>query len=49
MLDEWPGLELFIEIEAETEGKVREYSEKLGFVYDEGFFGGSSVLYEAFL
>lgn len=49
MLDEWPGLELFIEIEAETEEKAREYVDRLGFRYEEGFFGGSSVLYEAFL
>lgn len=38
MLDEWPWLSPFIEIEAETEELVREYTKKLWFDYDDWWF-----------
>ena len=38
MLDEWPWISPFIEIEAENEDIVREYVIKLWFNYDNWFF-----------
>jgi len=45
MIDEWPGLYPFIEIEWENEQIVREYTEKLGFDYNEWVFGAVDEIY----
>lgn len=45
MLDEWPWLNPFIEIEAESEDIVREYTSKLGFNYEDWVFGCVDELY----
>lgn len=48
MLDEWPWLKPFIEIEWESEEIVREYSKKLWFDYENAwFFGAVDELYLA--
>lgn len=40
MLDEWPWVEPFVEIEGPTEQAVRRVSERLGFSWDDAVFGG---------
>lgn len=45
-LDEWPWLNPFIEIEAETGETVRTVAEKLGFDWDDAVFGGIMVVYQ---
>ncbi|MDA9129154.1 CYTH domain-containing protein [Candidatus Gracilibacteria bacterium] len=45
MLDEWPGLQPFLEIEGTNKKVVKEYSEKLGFTYSDGIFGAVDELY----
>lgn len=45
MLDEWPWLKPFIEIEGKNETIVREYSKKLGFSYNLGVFWAVDELY----
>lgn len=45
MIDEWPFLEPFIEIEGSNEEEVREVSEKLGFDYSQALFGGVTLQY----
>lgn len=45
VIDEWPYLEPLIEIEAESEEKVRAVAEKLGFDYSQAFFGTVAGLY----
>ncbi len=44
-LDEWPFLEPLVEIEGESEYAVKNVSEKLGFDYEQAFFGCVSPLY----
>ncbi|HMT00865.1 MAG TPA: CYTH domain-containing protein [Candidatus Absconditabacterales bacterium] len=44
-IDERPGLRPFIEIEAESEEKVKEFSQLLGFDYEKGVFGTVSDIY----
>jgi adenylate cyclase class 2 len=46
-IDEWPFLEPFVEVEAETEERVREVSALLGFDYDQALFCSVDVLYSA--
>jgi len=46
MIDEWPFLEPFIEVEGPSEEKVREVSGKLGFDWKEAEFCAVGVLYE---
>ncbi|MFK7780024.1 MAG: CYTH domain-containing protein [Candidatus Gracilibacteria bacterium] len=46
MIDLWPGLKPYIEIEGEDEEVVRKYSKLLGFNYNEGIFGTSFQVYE---
>ncbi|MDD3645932.1 MAG: class IV adenylate cyclase [Candidatus Gracilibacteria bacterium] len=46
MLDIWPGLNPYIEIEGENEKVVKKYCELLGFDYDNGIFGSSFQIYE---
>lgn len=45
MIDEWPFLEPFVEIESSSEEKVRSVAEKLGFDYGKAFFGCVATLY----
>ena len=45
-IDMWPGLELFIEIEASNENIVKKYSKLLGFNWDNAMFGGVGIVYE---
>lgn len=45
-IDTWPWLKPYIEIEGKSPDIVRVYTEKLGFDFSEGLFGGSEVVYE---
>ena len=45
MIDEWPGLHPFVEIEWSDERVVREYVEKLGFDYTAWIFGAVDQIY----
>lgn len=44
-IDTWPGLNPFIEIEADNASKVRKYAEKLGFNWSEAMFGSADFVY----
>ncbi len=46
MIDEWPFLEPFIEIEGKSEESVKKVSEKLGFDYSTALFSSASMLYQ---
>ena len=46
MIDEWPFLEPFIEIEGKSEEEVKKVSEKLGFDYSKALFSAASMLYQ---
>lgn len=46
MLDEWPWLNPYIEIEAKTEQKVKEIAAELGFSWAEAVFGGVANVYQ---
>ncbi len=45
-IDTWPGLNPFVEIEAEVEEVVREVSRELGFNFDKAVFGSIDLVYE---
>ncbi len=45
MIDEWPFLEPFVEIEGKSEKVVKKVSKKMGFNYNEAIFGPVSILY----
>jgi len=45
-IDTWPGLNPFVEIEAETEKIVRKVSEELGFDFNKAVFGSIDLVYE---
>lgn len=45
-IDTWPGLDPFIEIEAESEEMVRDVSHKLGFDFENAVFGSIDMVYE---
>jgi adenylate cyclase class 2 len=45
-IDTWPGLNPFVEVEAETEEVVRKVSKELGFNFDEAVFGSIDIVYE---
>ncbi|PIP73248.1 MAG: hypothetical protein COW88_02550 [Candidatus Lloydbacteria bacterium CG22_combo_CG10-13_8_21_14_all_47_15] len=45
-IDTWPGLNPFVEVEAETEEVVRKISEELGFNFNEAVFGSIDIVYE---
>ena len=47
VLDEWPWLNPYIEIEGETEQGVRETATLLGFDWNEAVFGAVTQIYEA--
>ncbi len=44
-IDEWPFLEPFVEVEANSEESIKVVSEKLGFDYTQAVFGAVDVLY----
>jgi adenylate cyclase, class 2 len=44
-IDEWPYLEPFVEIEAESEKIVKRVAKKLGFDYRAAYFGSVDGLY----
>lgn len=45
MIDEWPFLEPFIEVEGPSESIVRDIAEKLGFRWEDAVFGAVGKLY----
>jgi adenylate cyclase, class 2 len=45
-IDTWPGLDTFSEIEADSEEKVKEIANDLGFDWDEHLIGPASNLFE---
>ncbi len=45
-LDEWPWLNPFIEIEADTGEEVKAVVEKMGFDWQEAVFGGINIVYQ---
>lgn len=45
VIDEWPYMEPYVEIEADSEEHVRAVSEKLGFVYADALFENVITLY----
>lgn len=47
MLDTWPWVKPFIEIEAPTEAEVKDLSSKLGLKWNEAVFGGVTPVYVA--
>lgn len=47
VLDEWPWLKPYIEIEGESEAAVRQTAEKLGFDWGNAVFGGVMAAYRA--
>lgn len=47
VIDEWPWLAPYCEVEASSEGKVRDCAEKLGFDWSEAVFGDVMAAYRA--
>lgn len=45
VIDEWPWINPYIEIEAANEGIVRSVADKLGFSWDDAVFGSVDVIY----
>lgn len=45
MIDEWPFLEPFVEVEGQSEEEVKKLSEKLGFDYQKALFCSITKLY----
>jgi len=45
VLDEWPWLNPYIEIEAKTESEIRDCAEKLGFKWQQAVFGSVDNAY----
>lgn len=46
MIDTWPGLNPFVEIEGASEKTVREVSNELGFDFEKAVFGSIDIVYE---
>ena len=46
MMDEWPFLEPFVEVEGKSEEDVRKVSEKIGFDYSKALFSNAGMLYQ---
>ena len=46
VLDEWPWLDTYIEVEAPTEDLVKGVSKKLGFTWDQAIFGSVDRAYK---
>ena len=49
MIDTWPGLPTFIEIEGESEAEVKNTSQALGFDWSDAGFGAIDTLYTKYL
>jgi adenylate cyclase class 2 len=47
VLDEWPWVKPFVEIEGESELAVRAMAERLGFAWEEAVFGSIMQVYRA--
>ncbi len=47
MIDEWPWLQPYIEIESTGEAEVRAFSEQLGLSWDDAVFGDVMTAYRA--
>ncbi len=47
VLDEWPWLKPYVEIEGNSEAHVRDISEQLGFDWDNAIFGDVMAVYRA--
>lgn len=47
VLDEWPWLKPYIEIEGESEEQLQDVAEQLGFNWDDAVFGDVMVAYRA--
>jgi adenylate cyclase class 2 len=45
VIDEWPWIKPYIEIEANSEQKVKDAATKLGFGWDDAVFGSVDVIY----
>jgi len=45
-IDTWPGINPFVEIEAETEKAVQDVSRELGFDFKKAVFGSIDLVYE---
>lgn len=45
VIDQWPWMKPYIEIEAETESAVRETAVLLGFDWEDAVFGSADVVY----
>ena len=45
MLDEWPWLDPYVEVEADSEAKVKETAAKLGFGWKDAVFGDVMAAY----
>ena len=46
VIDEWPWVQPYIEIEAETEEIVRDATRKLGFDWEDAVFGSVDIIYQ---
>jgi adenylate cyclase class 2 len=46
VIDEWPWLNPFIEVEADTGEAVKAAAEKMGFDWQEAVFGGINIVYQ---
>jgi adenylate cyclase class 2 len=46
VLDEWPWINPYIEIEGPTEASVKKTAEKLGFKWEDAVFGSADVIYK---
>lgn len=47
VIDEWPWLKPYIEIESSGEKQVKDFAEKLGYSWDDAVFGDVMVAYRA--
>jgi adenylate cyclase, class 2 len=45
-IDTWPGLDPYVEIESDSEDKVKKVSALLGFDFTKAIFGAADVIYE---
>ena len=48
MIDTWPWIPTFIEIEGDSEDAVRAMAARLGFKWDDAYFGGVSRIYKQY-
>ena len=45
-IDTWPGLKPFVEIEGKSENGVKKVAKKLGFNWQDAYFGATDEIYE---